>query len=112
MKKKEPTPFNARDVRKAYKAVAKFSLDTGNPLEQIGPEATTHLVAFWDYLSPLFRQVFVEATESEMRRNEGFCNLTQEQQTDVIEKRWRDYVRTHKILDNPHAWVLEGDKKK
>lgn len=109
---KSPTEYDATKIRRAYKALAKFSLDTGNPLESIGPEATTHLVAFWNYLAPLFRRTYVEAAERELKANLEFCALTTDQQQDVLEKRWTDYVRTHKILDSPHAWALEGDKKK
>jgi len=112
MKTQEPTPHSGAAVRKGYKVVAKYSLDTGNRLEEIGPEAVTHIVAFWNYLSPLFMQVHMEATEKELRNNQAFVNMTSEEQRIVLVNKWNEYVQKHHILESPHAWVLDQTKYK
>lgn len=105
---KPPTSFNANVIRKEYKVLAKYSLDTGNRLEDIGPEACTHLVSFWNYLAPIFRTVYMDGVEQEIRKDEGFCKLTEDQQREVLNKKWNDYVSKNNILGSAHAWVL-GD---
>lgn len=103
--------WNPAMISRSYKAVAKYSIDTGNPIEQIGPEAVSHLVAFWNYLSPLFKQVYIESAERELRTSPKFCSLDMEAQRAYLESKWKDYVQKHKILDSPHAWVLENDNE-
>lgn len=100
-------PFSASSIKKEYRVLAKYSIDTGNNLDQIGGEACTHLVSFWTYVSPLFRTVFLEATEYELRRDPQFCALTDDQQWDMLQKRWSDYVSKNQILGTAHAWVLD-----
>jgi hypothetical protein len=99
-------------IHRSYKAVAKYSIDTGNPIEQIGPEAVSHLVAFWNYLSPLFKQVYLEAAERELRTSPKFCSLDINAQKAYLESKWMDYVQKHKILDSPHSWVLDNEPEK
>lgn len=106
-----PTSANLYTIRKEYKVLAKYSLDTGNALETIGPEACTHLVSFWNFLSPLFETVFKEGIEPELRKNPEFCALTEDQQRDVINKKWSDYVRKNQILQTPHSWTLNDEEK-
>lgn len=108
---KPPVPFAVTAIKKQYRVLAKYSLDTGNNLEDIGPEACTHLVSFWEYLSPLFRKVFIDATEQQLRLSEDFCRLSEGQQRDVINKKWNDYVSKHNILGSAHAWALDKDEE-
>lgn len=107
----KPVSGNLNVIRKDYRVLAKYSLDTGNALENIGPEACTHLVSFWQFLSPLFETVFKEGIEPELRKNPEFCALTEDQQRDVINKKWTDYVRKNHILQTPHSWALDKNEE-
>lgn len=101
----EPVSFSPEAVKKNYKAVAQYSFERGTPLTDIGPQAISYLVDFWDFLAPEFKKLFVEQNEYHYMSQKWYQDMTQAERDDFLNKKWTEYCKKHEILQEENSWI-------